>query len=99
MHDYLSGGAEGIRTLDLMNAIHALSQLSYVPNATLISYHTLSGESRSMKYSPKEEAQEPRMFGMDLRVFSRSPLGGIKKSSFPQMDLREACINRSPMLD
>ncbi len=27
----LSGGAEGNRTLDLMNAIHALSQLSYGP--------------------------------------------------------------------
>lgn len=26
-----TGGAEGIRTLDLMNAIHALSQLSYGP--------------------------------------------------------------------
>ena len=25
------GGAEGVRTLDLMNAIHALSQLSYGP--------------------------------------------------------------------
>jgi hypothetical protein len=25
------GGAEGDRTLDLMNAIHALSQLSYGP--------------------------------------------------------------------
>ena len=27
------GGDEGNRTPDLMNAIHALSQLSYVPNA------------------------------------------------------------------
>ena len=26
------GGAEGDRTPDLMNAIHALSQLSYSPN-------------------------------------------------------------------
>ena len=26
-----AGGAEGIWTLDLMNAIHALSQLSYGP--------------------------------------------------------------------
>lgn len=26
------GGDEGDRTPDLMNAIHALSQLSYVPN-------------------------------------------------------------------
>ena len=29
--DYLSGGAEGDRTPDLVNAIHALSQLSYGP--------------------------------------------------------------------
>ena len=27
----MSGGADGIRTHDLMNAIHALSQLSYGP--------------------------------------------------------------------
>jgi hypothetical protein len=27
----MSGGDEGDRTPDLMNAIHALSQLSYVP--------------------------------------------------------------------
>jgi hypothetical protein len=36
---YLSGGknfcgAEGDRTLDLVNAIHALSQLSYSPGST-----------------------------------------------------------------
>ena len=28
---YIIGGAEGIRTLDLLNAIEALSQLSYSP--------------------------------------------------------------------
>ena len=29
----LKCGAEGDRTLDLVNAIHALSQLSYSPNS------------------------------------------------------------------
>ena len=29
----LDGGDEGDRTPDLMNAIHALSQLSYVPKS------------------------------------------------------------------
>ena len=31
----LNGGADGDRTHDLMNAIHALSQLSYSPTATI----------------------------------------------------------------
>lgn len=34
----LLGGDEGIRTLDLMNANHALSQLSYAPSYYLIMY-------------------------------------------------------------
>ena len=33
---FLHGGAEGNRTLDLMNAIHALSQLSYGPTKAFL---------------------------------------------------------------
>ena len=36
------GGDEGDRTPDLMNAIHALSQLSYVPRKTMEDYSKFS---------------------------------------------------------
>ncbi len=40
----VSGGAEGSRTPDLVNAIHALSQLSYSPAWLTANYKTISLE-------------------------------------------------------
>jgi site-specific DNA recombinase len=54
------GGAEGIRTPDLLRAKEALSQLSYSPTAAIISNHPLSLLSAS---------QRP-----NLRLFSQSPV-------------------------
>jgi hypothetical protein len=49
LHDRVSsgGGDEGIRTPGLLNAIEALSQLSYIPTiAALPSLGTLTGANR-----------------------------------------------------
>ncbi len=45
-----NGGAEGNRTPDLVNAIHALSQLSYSPNG-LRNYLQEAGLSKSPRNS------------------------------------------------
>jgi hypothetical protein len=56
-----SRGAEGDRTLDLLNAIQALSQLSYSPNA-------IPPENR-IKYSQLNEKKQPEFAVANLAPF------------------------------
>jgi hypothetical protein len=51
------GGAEGNRTLDLLNAIQALSQLSYGPTEGRTEYRVLSNE---LKVEKRAEKVKPR---------------------------------------
>ena len=59
----VDGGAEGDRTLDLMTASHALSQLSYSPNATGALWHR--GPNTVKKRAPDVRA---------LDAFPRAPI-------------------------
>lgn len=81
-----SGGAEGDRTLDLMNAIHALSQLSYGPTSVSIAIIS-AGDSQHAK---------ARFLGLRIAP-SRKILGDLftKKGPFfcceRQRERRKGC--------
>ena len=48
------GGAEGVRTPDLLNAIQALYQLSYDPNQSVVNLKSRREMSKRFSFSRKE---------------------------------------------
>ena len=52
MDGMVSGGDEGIRTLDLLNAIEALSQLSYIPTLPNYSKGLVGAQERDSVSPP-----------------------------------------------
>ena len=67
------GGADGDRTHDLMNANHALSQLSYSPTA----HFSWSSNPKSQPFNPRRQF---RMVGLGRVELPTSPLSGVRSS-------------------
>jgi hypothetical protein len=78
-----SGGAEGDRTADLYNAIVALSQLSYGPNA-----HNLRGVGAKCKGKDRDVFS----FSREKEDASRDNTGGDKKEEKGRETLLEASL-------
>ena len=75
--DYLGGGAEGDRTPDLVNAIHALSQLSYGPYSQA---GDAEGGADPLTYDGARECASGRSPAQGIRtaMFAKRPSGGTR---------------------
>jgi hypothetical protein len=88
-----ASGAEGNRTPDLLNAIQALSQLSYSPNPNILCF---CGEAKS----PKATELQPRYFGT-TRVFNQRQLSagltGLEPATSGVTDRHSNQLSYSPI--